>query len=59
MVIGLVKFDLFGLGMFLVLYYVKDLVVEYKGIEVDLVCFDFFELVVYEMLVCVDFVGVF
>ena len=34
--IGLVKFDLLGLGMLSALHYVIDLVAEHKGIEVDL-----------------------
>ena len=34
--IGLVKFDLLGLGLPSALHYVIDLVAEHKGIEVDL-----------------------
>jgi error-prone DNA polymerase len=34
--IGLVKFDLLGLGMLSALHYVIDLVREHKGIDVDL-----------------------
>ena len=34
--IGLVKFDMLGLGMLSALHYAIDLVAEHKGIEVDL-----------------------
>ena len=57
--IGLVKFDLLGLGMLSALHYVIDLVAEHKGIEVDLAKLDLSEPAVYEMLQKADSVGVF
>ena len=48
--IGLVKFDLLGLGMLSALHYANDLVAEHKGIEVDLARLDLSEPAVYEML---------
>jgi error-prone DNA polymerase len=57
--IGLVKFDLLGLGMLSALHYVKDLVAEHKGIEVDLAHIDLSEPAVYDMLARADSVGVF
>lgn len=57
--IGLVKFDLLGLGMLSALHYAIDLVAEHKGIEVDLAKLDLSELAVYEMLQRADSVGVF
>src|SRR3984893_8131330 len=57
--IGLVKFDLLGLGMLSALHYAIDLVAEHKGIEVDLATLDLFESAVYEMLSRADSVGVF
>jgi error-prone DNA polymerase len=57
--IGLVKFDLLGLGMLSALHYVIDLVAEHKGIEVDLARLDLSEPEVYEMLCRADSVGVF
>ena len=57
--IGLVKFDLLGLGMLSALHYVIDLVAEHKGIEVDLAKLDLSEPAVYEMLQRADSVGVF
>ena len=57
--IGLVKFDLLGLGMLSALHYAIDLVVEHKGIEVDLARLDLSEPAVYEMLARADSVGVF
>jgi error-prone DNA polymerase len=57
--IGLVKFDLLGLGMLSALHYVIDLVAEHKGIEVDLARLDLSEGGVYEMLQRADSVGVF
>ncbi|MDT5348673.1 MAG: error-prone polymerase [Mycobacterium sp.] len=57
--IGLVKFDLLGLGMLSALHYAKDLVAEHKGIEVDLAKLDLSEPAVYEMLSRADSVGVF
>lgn len=57
--IGLVKFDLLGLGMLSALHYAKDLVAEHKDIEVDLARLDLSEPAVYEMLARADSVGVF
>ena len=57
--IGLVKFDLLGLGMLSALHYAIDLVAEHKGIEVDLATLDLSESAVYEMLSRADSVGVF
>lgn len=57
--IGLVKFDLLGLGMLSALHYAMDLVAEHKGLEVDLAKLDLSEPAVYEMLARADSVGVF
>jgi error-prone DNA polymerase len=57
--IGLVKFDLLGLGMLSALHYAIDLVAEHKGIDVDLAKLDLSEAAVYEMLQKADSVGVF
>ena len=57
--IGLVKFDLLGLGMLSALHYAIDLIREHKGIEVDLSKLDLSEPAVYEMLQRADSVGVF
>ena len=57
--IGLVKFDLLGLGMLSALHYCIDLIAEHKGIEVDLSKLDLSEAAVYEMLQRADSVGVF
>ncbi|MCG5431742.1 error-prone DNA polymerase [Mycobacterium sp. MYCO198283] len=57
--IGLVKFDMLGLGMLSALHYCIDLVAEHKGIEVDLATLDLSEPAVYEMLQRADSVGVF
>ena len=57
--IGLVKFDLLGLGMLSALHYAIDLTREHKGIEVDLSRLDLSEPAVYEMLQRADSVGVF
>ncbi len=57
--IGLVKFDLLGLGMLSALHYAIDLLAEHKGIEVDLAKLDLSESAVYEMLCRADSVGVF
>ncbi len=57
--IGLVKFDLLGLGMLSALHYAIDLLAEHKGIEVDLAKLDLSESAVYEMLSRADSVGVF
>jgi error-prone DNA polymerase len=57
--IGLVKFDLLGLGMLSALHYAIDLLAEHKGIAVDLAKLDLSEPAVYEMLQKADSVGVF
>lgn len=57
--IGLVKFDLLGLGMLSALHYAIDLAAEHKGIEVDLSRLDLSEAGVYEMLQRADSIGVF
>ncbi|MBE7160782.1 MAG: error-prone DNA polymerase [Williamsia herbipolensis] len=57
--IGLVKFDLLGLGMLSALHYAIDLVAEHKGLHVDLARIDLGESPVYEMLCAADSVGVF
>lgn len=57
--VGLVKFDLLGLGMLSALHYCIDLVAEHKGIAVDLAHIDLKEQAVYEMLARADSVGVF
>ena len=57
--IGLVKFDLLGLGMLSALHYAIDLVAEHKGVQVDLAKLDLADAAVYEMLARADSVGVF
>ncbi|MCF8603819.1 error-prone DNA polymerase [Gordonia sp. HY442] len=57
--VGLVKFDLLGLGMLSALHYAIDLVREHKGIDVDLATLDLTEEAVYDMLCRADSVGVF
>lgn len=57
--IGLVKFDMLGLGMLSALHYAIDLTAEHKGIVVDLAQLDLSEAAVYEMLQRADSVGVF
>lgn len=57
--IGLVKFDLLGLGMLSALHYAIDLVAEHKGVKVDLADLDLDDTGVYEMLARADSVGVF
>jgi len=57
--IGLVKFDLLGLGMLSALHYAIDLVAEHKGIDVDLARLDLSDERVYEMLQRADSIGVF
>ncbi len=58
-VIGLVKFDLLGLGMLSALHYAVDLVREHENIDVDFAQLDLEEPAVYEMLQRADSVGVF
>ncbi|RKT57642.1 error-prone DNA polymerase [Saccharothrix australiensis] len=57
--IGLVKFDLLGLGMLSVLHYAIDLVREHEGVEVDIGALDLTDQGVYDMLCRADSVGVF
>ncbi|MGA9870432.1 MAG: error-prone DNA polymerase [Rhodococcus sp. (in: high G+C Gram-positive bacteria)] len=57
--VGLVKFDMLGLGMLSALHYMIDLVYEHKGVRVDLADIDLGEPAVYEMLQRADSVGVF
>ncbi|PXY32281.1 error-prone DNA polymerase [Prauserella muralis] len=57
--VGLVKFDLLGLGMLSALHYMLDLVREHKGVEVDLAQLDLEDDNVYEMLSRADAIGVF
>jgi error-prone DNA polymerase len=57
--IGLVKFDLLGLGMLSALHYAIDLVAEHKGVDVDLAHLDLSDERVYEMLQRADSIGVF
>ncbi|HEY5856465.1 MAG TPA: error-prone DNA polymerase, partial [Aldersonia sp.] len=57
--VGLVKFDLLGLGMLSALHYMIDLVAEHSGVQVDLAQLDLTEHAVYEMLQRADSVGVF
>ncbi|MEV6660095.1 error-prone DNA polymerase [Nocardia fluminea] len=57
--VGLVKFDLLGLGMLSALHYMIDLVREHKGEKVELHALDLTEAGVYEMLSRADSIGVF
>ena len=57
--IGLVKFDLLGLGMLSALHYAIDLVREHEGFDVDMGRIDLTDQRVYEMLQKADSVGVF
>ncbi|KAA2264626.1 error-prone DNA polymerase [Solihabitans fulvus] len=57
--IGLVKFDLLGLGMLSALHYAIDLVREHEGVHVDMGALDLTDKGVYEMLQRADSVGVF
>ncbi|MEU5691224.1 error-prone DNA polymerase [Actinosynnema sp. NPDC020468] len=57
--IGLVKFDLLGLGMLSALHYAIDLVREHHGVEVDMGALDLDDQAVYAMLQKADSVGVF
>ncbi|HZQ85306.1 MAG TPA: error-prone DNA polymerase [Acidimicrobiales bacterium] len=56
--VGLVKFDLLGLGMLSVLHYTVDLIREHHGVDVDLATIPQ-EDEVYDMLCNADSVGVF
>ncbi|MEV0687865.1 error-prone DNA polymerase [Nocardia sp. NPDC050378] len=57
--VGLVKFDLLGLGMLSALHYMIDLVRAHKGERVELHALDLTEPAVYEMLQRADSIGVF
>ncbi|UGT53585.1 error-prone DNA polymerase [Nocardia asteroides] len=57
--VGLVKFDLLGLGMLSALRYMIELVHEHKGEKVELHALDLAEPAVYEMLQRADSIGVF
>jgi len=57
--IGLVKFDLLGLGMLSALHYAIDLVRAHEGVDVDIAALDLADDRVYEMLRRADSVGVF
>ncbi|MBB5954968.1 error-prone DNA polymerase [Saccharothrix tamanrassetensis] len=57
--IGLVKFDLLGLGMLSALHYAIDLVREHEGVEVDMGALDLSDQNVYDMLCRADSIGVF
>src|SRR5690606_41307353 len=56
--VGLVKFDLLGLGMLSALHYMIDLVREHEGVEVRLHELDLREPAVYEMLSRADSVEI-
>ena len=57
--VGLVKFDLLGLGMLTALHEAIDLAMQHKDIDVDLAELDLADPEVYEMLCRADSVGVF
>jgi error-prone DNA polymerase len=57
--VGLVKFDLLGLGMLSALHYMIDLVREHVGEVVELHALDLSEKAIYDMLSRADSVGVF
>ncbi|WP_438801139.1 error-prone DNA polymerase [Amycolatopsis magusensis] len=57
--IGLVKFDLLGLGMLSAIHYTIDLVAEHEDTVVDLAHLDLADPKVYEMLCAADAIGVF
>jgi error-prone DNA polymerase len=57
--IGLVKFDLLGLGMLSAIHYTLDLVRDHEHINVDLAHLDLADPAVYDMLCRADAVGVF
>jgi error-prone DNA polymerase len=56
--VGLVKFDLLGLGMLSALHYAVDLVREHHGVELDIATLPQ-ETAVYDMLCAADTIGVF
>lgn len=57
--IGLVKFDLLGLGMLSALHYAIDLVRDHEGVDVDMGSVNLADPAVYDMLQKADSVGVF
>ncbi|HEX3778106.1 MAG TPA: error-prone DNA polymerase [Pseudonocardiaceae bacterium] len=57
--VGLVKFDLLGLGMLSALHYMTDLVREHEGIPVDIGDLNLGDQNIYQMLSKADSVGVF
>ncbi|WP_158894106.1 error-prone DNA polymerase [Amycolatopsis anabasis] len=57
--VGLVKFDLLGLGMLSAIHYTLDLVTEHEKVEIDLAQLDLADPAVYDMLCRADAVGVF
>ncbi|MGI9601937.1 MAG: error-prone DNA polymerase [Acidimicrobiales bacterium] len=56
--VGLVKFDLLGLGMLSVLHYTVDLVAEHHGVELDMALLPQQD-EVYDMVCAADTIGVF
>jgi error-prone DNA polymerase len=57
--VGLVKFDLLGLGMLSALRYTVELVRDHHHVEVDLAKIDYGDPAVYDMLCAADAIGVF
>ncbi|MGY6658692.1 error-prone DNA polymerase [Amycolatopsis sp. TRM77291] len=57
--VGLVKFDLLGLGMLSALHYMIDLIAEHHGETVDIGKLDLADPAVYDMLCAADAIGVF
>ncbi|MEU0529121.1 error-prone DNA polymerase [Amycolatopsis tolypomycina] len=57
--VGLVKFDLLGLGMLSALHYMIDLVAEHHQTTIDIGKLDLADPAVYDMLCAADAVGVF
>ncbi len=57
--VGLVKFDLLGLGMLSAVHYAVDLVAAHHDVTVDLAHLDLADAHVYDMLCAADTVGVF
>ncbi len=57
--VGLVKFDLLGLGMLSALHYAIDLIAEHHGSTVDLGQLDLADPAVYDMLCEADAIGIF
>jgi error-prone DNA polymerase len=57
--IGLVKFDLLGLGMLSAIHYTVDLIRDHEHTEVDIAQLDLADPAVYDMLCAADAVGTF